>query len=247
MTREIYDNSHDLFLPNRKECYASKEVVKTITWKVSTCYGGISRYRSVLCCIASRLCGNSQASPLWISGLALIRPFLNSPQPDDRAPAMYAPEARSSLFHGLGWGAAGRENSVRVYRGASWVSAYQPLARLRAKPLQTTASDFPSLQNPASGFRDSRNSYRRKSLRRSSPISRVSRSGLVTNGCAANSIRHRASSSGYCTAIKAGASSNISCAAAKSRGGWTRCALGVARRLTSKSGSNSASICKEAA
>jgi len=130
---------------------------------------------------------------------------------------------------------------------ASCRSAYQPFARLRAKPLQTTALDFPSLQNPASGFPDSRNSYRRKSLRRSSPISQVSRNALVTNGCAANSTRHRASSSGYCTATKAGASSNISCVAANSRGGLTRCAPGVAPLLTNKSGSNSASIYREAA
>jgi len=51
----------------------------------------------------------------------MTRPALNSPQTDERAPAMYAPEARSFFSRPSLGDAAGRETSVCVRRGAfSW-------------------------------------------------------------------------------------------------------------------------------
>lgn len=103
--------------------------------------------------------------------------------------------------------------------GRSWVQPYQSRPIRPAKLLQQPASNFRSLQDPASGFQDSRIFSLQRSPRRRFTISPKNRSGLVTSGCAASSIRHRASSCGYSAQIRAGAFSNISCADAKSRGG----------------------------
>lgn len=105
-------------------------------------------------------------------------------------------------------------------RGVSpWGKAYRLCAEARAKSLQRSASNFQSLQNPASGFQDSLNSSLRRNRRRSSPFLPASQSALATNGFAESLIRHRASLSGCFTAIRAGAFSNISCAAAQQFGG----------------------------
>lgn len=109
---------------------------------------------------------------------------------------------------------------VVLRRGlSSWRRAYRLSGKPRAKSLQRSASNFQSLQNPASGSQDSLNSSLRKNQRRSSPFLRASQSALATNGFAESLIRPRASLSGCFTAIMAGAFSNISCAAAQRFGG----------------------------
>lgn len=171
------------------------------------------------------------------------------PPTDGRAPAKYAPKALPSFSRPC-WGIAAaesREAVCVVYRSASWGLPYQLLATMRAKSLQRPASNFPSLQNPASGFRRWRNSYLQRSQPRLFTSSPESRSGLVTNGSEGSLIRRRECSCDFFTPTKAGEFSNSSCVAASSPGGSKPFGRADVRQLTSKSGISSASIFKEAA
>jgi hypothetical protein len=129
--------------------------------------------------------------------------------------------------------------SSRVIEGNfSWVNHYQLKSNCHEIPLQQTALNFRSLQNPASGFPALLKSYGRTRRHRTSITLPASLSAVATLGSKPRTIRRPAHSSGSCTPIKVGGFSNTSWATASNRGGPTRFALANVRRPMSSAASS---------
>jgi hypothetical protein len=132
---------------------------------------------------------------------------------------------------------------------ASWSSSCVnhrlPLQLKQRKSLQRHAWNFLLLQNPASGFPDSRNGFRQRSQRHTSTSSAASLNDPVTHGSRVKTIRRHARFSGCFTRTMAGAFLNISCAVVGRHGGLTCSGIDTwARRQNARS---SNSICEHPA
>lgn len=119
MTREDQDSTHDVFPLPYGEFYPHHSASKTNSCEVVLCREG--NFPSVTG--ASR---NARVQdvcnyliPLWITGRVFQTSLTIPPPTDERTPAMYAPGVRSP-FRGPVGGAASRETSVCMRRGASW-------------------------------------------------------------------------------------------------------------------------------
>ena len=117
MTREADNVAHYSFLPNGKKCYPNNSPVKTTSYRVSrhlsaNSYASASTYRA-----AAQPELENISVPLWTAGTSRTFDFASLPQPDQRAPAMHAPEARWPFFAAPLGGVAAhcRETVCRVY------------------------------------------------------------------------------------------------------------------------------------
>lgn len=180
------------------------------------------------------------------------------PPTDDRAPAHgYAPDARSCFSRPSSGDAASRETVCALWSKASWGLRYQPLARLRAKPLRHVARKSQSsnylrlLANRLSGFRDSQKGCLAISQQPQFPTSQASANAPVTTGAVALLIHRQEPSSSSFTQKWGGSSSNISCVGAVSLGGSRSLKRAISSPLGKKPGEtpggNLASLNKEAA
>lgn len=118
------------------------------------------------------------------------------------------------------------------------------------KLLQDPASNFQSLQNPASCSRDWRNGSRQRSLPTWSITFPASQNDPVTHGSRASTILRRARLLKCFDRTTAGASLNTSCGAASSRGGLRSSGRGAVRtpmRLSAPNTSLNSNVAKTGA
>jgi hypothetical protein len=130
------------------------------------------------------------------------------------------------------------ESCGRTQRSFSWGNHYQLKSNCHEIPLQQTALNFRSLQNPASGFRCLRKNSGRSRRHRPSITLPASLSAVATLGSKPRTIRHPALSFGSCTPTKVGGFLNTSWATASNHGGPKQSAPANARRPTSSAASS---------
>lgn len=137
MTREIYDSTHYVFLPDRVEYYPNIEIVKAQKCSAPGYRDAQFCDRSETFECLSHFEPKKNSSALWIAGrcptcaligAAVVQAFPANflPQTDGRAPAMYAPETLPSFSRPC-WGIAAaesREASNAYGVAASWERAY---------------------------------------------------------------------------------------------------------------------------